>query len=40
PRVSSLCWGEWGRVVGSSGIWWNEAGSEGSGVAGNGGKRG
>nr|GEV33299.1 copia protein [Tanacetum cinerariifolium] len=35
PRVAGLCWGEWGKVVGSSGLWWIGAGSRGSGVAGN-----
>nr|GEW43752.1 hypothetical protein [Tanacetum cinerariifolium] len=25
-RIFGLCWGEWGRVVGSSGMWWNGAG--------------
>nr|GEX17183.1 hypothetical protein [Tanacetum cinerariifolium] len=37
PRVAGLCWGEWGVVVGSSGLWWNGAGSgemEVTGVAG------
>nr|GEW79892.1 putative reverse transcriptase domain-containing protein [Tanacetum cinerariifolium] len=37
-RVAGLSWGEWGRVVGSSGLWWNGAGSGLSCVAGDGGK--
>nr|GEW57172.1 retrovirus-related Pol polyprotein from transposon TNT 1-94 [Tanacetum cinerariifolium] len=24
---AGFCWGEWGRVMGSSGLWWNGAGS-------------
>nr|GEX26154.1 hypothetical protein [Tanacetum cinerariifolium] len=40
PGVAGLCWGEWGKVVGSSGLWWIGAGSKRSGVAGNGGKSG
>nr|GEV73806.1 cysteine-rich receptor-like protein kinase [Tanacetum cinerariifolium] len=27
PRVAGLCWGKWGRVVGSSGLLWNGVGS-------------
>nr|GEW25361.1 hypothetical protein [Tanacetum cinerariifolium] len=32
--VAGLCWGEWGIVGKSGGVWWNGAGSRGSGVAG------
>nr|GEZ49221.1 hypothetical protein [Tanacetum cinerariifolium] len=39
-RVAGLSWGEWGRVVGSSGLWWNGAGSRLSCVAGDGRKLG
>nr|GEX32874.1 hypothetical protein [Tanacetum cinerariifolium] len=34
PRVSGLCWGEWGIVGKSGGLWWNGAGRGGRGVAG------
>nr|GEY50212.1 hypothetical protein [Tanacetum cinerariifolium] len=35
---AGLCWGEWGRVVGSSVKWWNGAGSGRSSVTGVAGK--
>nr|GEV47084.1 hypothetical protein [Tanacetum cinerariifolium] len=38
PRVSGLCWGEWGIVGKSGGLWWNGAGSGGRGFVESGGK--
>nr|GFB51682.1 hypothetical protein [Tanacetum cinerariifolium] len=40
PRSPGFAGGEWGRVVGSSRMWWNGQGKTWSGVAGSGGKRG
>nr|GEY76675.1 hypothetical protein [Tanacetum cinerariifolium] len=39
-RVACLCWGEWEKVVGLMGEWWEVAGVGESGVAGGGGKKG
>nr|GEU50151.1 hypothetical protein [Tanacetum cinerariifolium] len=40
PQVAGLCWGEWGIVGKSGGLWWNGAGSGGIGFVESSGKVG